>query len=183
MGQRLNLSINKNGKVLANCYYHWSGYTNSAMEKARQALDILEEQEGEIGVKEVILALKETGAGIDAKNAQNYVEPDKEIHRDDGIIATTEEDIKAHMTQKTTRLKILRKLLIRRLIKMFRSDIIDLAEWIVNNLNIKVEQKKLVDSSRIAIKVYMEDFPKIFNNSKMQEALEAEVVNIIFQNR
>jgi hypothetical protein len=65
---------------------------------------------------------------------------------------------------------------------MFRSDIIDLAEWIVNNLNIKVEQKKLVDSSRIAIKVYVEDFPKIFNNSKMQEALEAEVVNIIFHN-
>lgn len=66
---------------------------------------------------------------------------------------------------------------------MFRSDVIDLAEWIVNNLNIKVEQKKIVDSSQIAIKVYMEDFPKIFNNSKMQEALEAEVVNIIFQNR
>lgn len=66
---------------------------------------------------------------------------------------------------------------------MFRSDVIDLAEWIVNNLNIKVEQKKLIDSSQIAIKVYMEDFPKIFNNSKMQEALEAEVVNIIFQNR
>lgn len=66
---------------------------------------------------------------------------------------------------------------------MFRRDIIDLAEWIVNNLNIKVEQKKLVDSSQIAIKVYMEDFPKIFNNSKMQEALEAEVVNIILQNR
>ena len=93
MGQRLNLSINKNGKVLANCYYHWSGYTNSAMEKARQALDILEEQE-EVGVKEAILALKETGAGIDAKNAQNYVKPDEEIHRNDGIIATTEEDIK-----------------------------------------------------------------------------------------
>lgn len=66
---------------------------------------------------------------------------------------------------------------------MFRSDVIDLAEWIVNNLNIKVEQKKLVDSSQIAIKVYMEDFPKIFSNPKMQEALEAEVVNIIFQNR
>lgn len=66
---------------------------------------------------------------------------------------------------------------------MFRSDIIDLAEWIVNNLNIKVEQKKLVDSSQISIKVYVEDFPKIFNNSKIQKALEAEVVNIIFQNR
>lgn len=93
MGQRLNLSINKNGKVLANCYYHWSGYTNSAMEKARQALDILEEQE-EVGVKEAILALKETGAGIDAKNAKDYIKPDEKIHRDNGIIATTEDDIK-----------------------------------------------------------------------------------------
>lgn len=59
----------------------------------------------------------------------------------------------------------------------------DLAEWIVNNLNIRVEQKKQVSDSLIAVKVYMEDFPKIFNNPKMQEALEIEVVNIIFQNR
>lgn len=65
---------------------------------------------------------------------------------------------------------------------MFRSDIIDLAEWIVNNLNIRVEQKKQVSDSLIAIKVYMEDFPKIFSNPKMQKALEAEVVNIIFHN-
>lgn len=36
MGQRLNLSINKNGKVLANCYYHWSGYTNSAIQKCKK---------------------------------------------------------------------------------------------------------------------------------------------------
>lgn len=94
MGQRLNLSINKNGKVLANCYYHWSGYTNSAMQKAQQALAFLDDQEGEIGVKEAVLALKETGATIDAENAKDYVEPDEEIHRDDGIIATTEDDIK-----------------------------------------------------------------------------------------
>lgn len=65
---------------------------------------------------------------------------------------------------------------------MFRSDIIDLAEWIVNNLNIKVEQKKPVDNSQKTIKVYMEDFPKIFSNPKMQEALEIEVANIIFHN-
>ena len=66
---------------------------------------------------------------------------------------------------------------------MFRSDMRDLAEWIVNNLNIRVEQKKQVSDSLIAIKVYMEDFPKIFSNPKMQEALETEVVNIIFQNK
>lgn len=66
---------------------------------------------------------------------------------------------------------------------MFRSDVIDLAEWIVNNLNIRVEQKKQVSNSQKTVKVYMEDFPKIFNNPKMQEALEIEVANIIFQNR
>lgn len=93
MGQRLNLSINKNGKVLANCYYHWSGYTNSAMEKARQALNFLEEQEQEIGVKEAVLALKETGATIDKENAQDYVEPDEIINRNEGIIGTTEKEI------------------------------------------------------------------------------------------
>lgn len=93
MGQRLNLSINKNGKVLANCYYHWSGYTNSAMEKARQALDILEEQE-EIGVKEAVLALQETGATINEENAKDYVEPNEWLDRNEGIIATTEDDIK-----------------------------------------------------------------------------------------
>lgn len=93
MGQRLNLSINKNGKVLANCYYHWSGYTNSAMRKAQQALAFLDDQEGEIGVKEAVLALKETGATIDAENAQDYVEPDEEVNRNAGIIGTTDEII------------------------------------------------------------------------------------------
>ena len=67
--------------------------------------------------------------------------------------------------------------------KMFKSDMRDLAEWIVNNLNIRVEQKKQVSDSLIAIKVYMEDFPKIFSNPKMQEALEIEVVYIIFYNK
>lgn len=93
MGQRLNLSINKNGKVLANCYYHWSGYTNSAMQKAQQALAFLDDQEGEIGVKEAVLALKETGATIDAENAKDYVEPDEIINRNEGIIGTTEKEI------------------------------------------------------------------------------------------
>jgi hypothetical protein len=28
MGQRLNIEIVKNGDVLANSYYHWSGFSN-----------------------------------------------------------------------------------------------------------------------------------------------------------
>ena len=32
MGQRLNIEIVKNRKTLANSYYHWSGYSSSAIE-------------------------------------------------------------------------------------------------------------------------------------------------------
>lgn len=34
MGQRLNLEIVEGKEVLANAYYHWSGYTNSSLELA-----------------------------------------------------------------------------------------------------------------------------------------------------
>lgn len=30
MGQRLNIEVKADGKVQANCYYHWSAYTESA---------------------------------------------------------------------------------------------------------------------------------------------------------
>lgn len=63
------------------------------MEKARQALNFLEDQEGEIGVKEAVLALKETGATIDKENAKDYVKPDEEVNRNAGIIGTTDEII------------------------------------------------------------------------------------------
>ena len=45
MGQRLNIQIEANDtntnetKVLANCYYHWSGYTSSAMELVKEIVD------------------------------------------------------------------------------------------------------------------------------------------------
>lgn len=38
MGQRLNVEIKENDEILANAYYHWSGYTSSAI---GTALDIL----------------------------------------------------------------------------------------------------------------------------------------------
>lgn len=39
MGQRLNLEIEKGGVTLANCYYHWSAYTTSALSKALQVVE------------------------------------------------------------------------------------------------------------------------------------------------
>ncbi len=45
MGQRLNIQIEANDtdtnetEVLANCYYHWSVYTSSAMELVNEIVD------------------------------------------------------------------------------------------------------------------------------------------------
>lgn len=36
MGQRLNIEIWKDGKVLANAYYHWSAYSVCAVDLARK---------------------------------------------------------------------------------------------------------------------------------------------------
>ena len=71
MGQRLNIQIEANDtdtnetKVLANCYYHWSGYTSSAMglvneivESGIYNLDILDP------VEKAIRLLEVTGAGL-----------------------------------------------------------------------------------------------------------------------
>ena len=42
MGQRLNIEIIENGKVLANAYYHWSGYTSSSLELTQEILEAIE---------------------------------------------------------------------------------------------------------------------------------------------
>lgn len=39
MGQRLNLEITMGNNVLANAYYHWSGYTSCALKLTRIALE------------------------------------------------------------------------------------------------------------------------------------------------
>lgn len=41
MGQRLNIEIKENNKVLANSYYHWSGYTSSALLLTEKILDAI----------------------------------------------------------------------------------------------------------------------------------------------
>lgn len=38
MGQRLNIEIKSKGKVVANCYYHWSAYTMSALQLTKEII-------------------------------------------------------------------------------------------------------------------------------------------------
>ena len=106
MGQRLNIEIHNNGELLANCYYHWSAYTDSALELATDALDALY---GELCEKlenpkqKAIVMLYATGAGMQDKNelllaknimkgVDNWEFPDKfEPNRNDGLINITKE--------------------------------------------------------------------------------------------
>ena len=101
MGQRLNIQIEANNPitnetvVLANCYYHWSGYTSSAMELVNEMvnsgvykLDILDP------VEKAIRLLEATGAGIAVDELTNtYYAPKYNVSsdRNKGIIAISEE--------------------------------------------------------------------------------------------
>ena len=103
MGQRLNIQIEANNTdtnetvVLANCYYHWSGYTSSAMELVNKMvnsgiynLDILD------SVEKAIRLLEATGAGLDdGELTDTYNEPNYKIatSRNTGLISISEEGI------------------------------------------------------------------------------------------
>nr|DAX81687.1 MAG TPA: hypothetical protein [Bacteriophage sp.] len=41
MGQRLVIQIKENGKIRSNCYYHWSGYTKSALPLIKKTMEEL----------------------------------------------------------------------------------------------------------------------------------------------
>lgn len=103
MGQRLNIQIEANDtdtdetKVLANCYYHWSGYTSSAMELVKEIvdsgiynLDILDP------VEKAIRMLEVTGAGL-TKDEFTEAYPENKYKlstdRDIGLITISEAGI------------------------------------------------------------------------------------------
>ena len=101
MGQRLNIQIEANDTdtnetvVLANCYYHWSGYTYSAMELVNKIvksgvynLDILDP------VEKAIRLLEATGAGLaEDELTDTYNTPKYKVStgRNSGLIAISEE--------------------------------------------------------------------------------------------
>lgn len=109
MGQRLNIEIVKNGRVLANSYYHWSGFSNSAINLVIQIIQHYEyikkyNVEKYIKNQDLLLAirlLEETGAGLNNTDiARNILEDEtmnlklKECQgRNEGIIGIIQEDI------------------------------------------------------------------------------------------
>ena len=74
MGERLNLEILYDGTVAANAYYHWSGFTSSALELTGKALEMIPEEElgyaSSIGV--AVKALEYTGALLTKSEYKAY---------------------------------------------------------------------------------------------------------------
>lgn len=80
MGERLNIEIWNNGKVLANAYYHWSGYTESATILTKQALRYIEEHPLEDDNEKLysIRILEATGAGLTDRELE-YAKTDEHL--------------------------------------------------------------------------------------------------------
>lgn len=99
MGQRLNIEIKKKGKRLANCYYHWSGYTTTSLELTQEILsNISDYKDVEDDKKQAILLLETTGAGLMESEYNTLPETEKKYHRvgtnrNNGLIAITDEEM------------------------------------------------------------------------------------------
>lgn len=107
MGQRLNLEIridNTEDSVLANCYYHWSAYTSSALEITKQVVNEIKKV-GEEPFKEkpcvsAIRLLEFTGGGLTGEEMKFAKEefPSEvfkpAVDRNRGLIAYTDSGIK-----------------------------------------------------------------------------------------
>lgn len=102
MGQRLNIEIVKNEKVLANSYYHWSGYSNCAVNLAIKIINNFRylkrcKVENYIENQDLLFAirlLEETGAGFNDIDKTREILKDKTMNlrlkkcegRNEGII-------------------------------------------------------------------------------------------------
>lgn len=108
MGERLNIEIVKNKKLLANCYYHWSGFSNSAVNLTICIINnydyVKKYKVGKVKNKDLLLAirlLEETGAGTNESEKDNTIKRlgliDENIQlkkcdgRNEGIIETSKE--------------------------------------------------------------------------------------------
>lgn len=101
MGQRLNIEIVSNGKLLANAYYHWDAYTGISLRRTGAILDKLNAIQEPIkdDLDLAIKLLESTGAGINAEE-RNYILADPElskylpindcVDRNEGILSITQ---------------------------------------------------------------------------------------------
>ena len=100
MGQRLNIEIVNDDKVLANAYYHWSGFTSSAIVLTKLILSYFID-DGQCNLSKAIRLLKSTGASFTVKDNAlalldteliQFISTDEDIiNRNKGLISFSEE--------------------------------------------------------------------------------------------
>lgn len=102
MGQRLNIEIVSNEKLLANAYYHWDAYTGMSLQRTDDILNKLNEIKESVkdDLDLAIKLLESTGAGINAEE-KNYILADPKlskylpindcVDRNEGILSITKE--------------------------------------------------------------------------------------------
>lgn len=105
MGQRLNISMEKDGQVVANCYYHWSAYTGSAALLVRQICEAWDEAKAvsQSDLEFACRLLQKTGAGFNPEEIERIrFQRDERVNtfplwpsvdRSDGLISATREGI------------------------------------------------------------------------------------------
>lgn len=98
MGQRLNIEIFNEGKVLANAYYHWSGYTSSALALTKTIIENVNKIVCENDRLKAVWLLQTTGAGLpdDERNsieAKDFTGISDFTDRNSGIIAVSHKAI------------------------------------------------------------------------------------------
>ena len=104
MGQRLNVEIVSNGKLLANAYYHWDAYTGISLRRTDDILNKLNKIKESVkdDLDLAIRLLESTGAGINAEE-RNYILANSELSkylpindcvgRNEGILAITQKSM------------------------------------------------------------------------------------------
>lgn len=90
MGQRLNLEITYKGECVANAYYHWSGFSDSALNTILDACCAYEKDfavDKESATILAVLMLEATGAGLKKKEIPVYQElcPSDDFEHQAGI--------------------------------------------------------------------------------------------------
>jgi hypothetical protein len=106
MGQRLIITIRQNNEDLAKIYYHWSGYTYSALRETKEIIGCIYNHEDET-LKEmklrIIKFLEDNGGGIKGDASEfEYIQkmyPNETFKTDgysrsNGLIALSEEGMK-----------------------------------------------------------------------------------------
>lgn len=102
MGQRLNVEIEINGNTAANCYYHWSAYTSSAMNITKNIVEHYMSNKQEFDAMNPVVAgirlLESSGAHLTPKELEQMQpfteeEFDTNADRNSGLISISGEGV------------------------------------------------------------------------------------------